>query len=88
MSVYTSPVDWSFMEAAKVFTNGGSQAVRLPKDCRFEDDEVYVKKLGEVVYLFPKSAAWSTFLEGVAMFSDDFMIDGRQQSTEQVRAAL
>ncbi|MCL2826790.1 MAG: type II toxin-antitoxin system VapB family antitoxin [Eggerthellaceae bacterium] len=76
------------MEIAKVFTNGASQAVRLPKSCRFSEDEVYVKKLGEVVYLFPKSDVWETFLNGINSFSDDFMADGRDQGTEQVRTPL
>lgn len=30
------------MEVAKIFSNGGSQAVRLPKNCRFDQDEVLV----------------------------------------------
>ena len=71
------------MEVAKLFTNGGSQAVRLPKDYRFEgDEEVYVKKSGEVVYLFPKEKAWEIFLESFDMFTDDFMADGRNQPQE------
>lgn len=70
------------MEAlrAKLFTNGGSQAVRLPKECRFEgEDEVYIKKYGHVVYLFPKKKKWEIFLESLEMFPDDFMEDGRNQ---------
>jgi len=71
------------MEAAKLFTNGGSQAVRLPKDYRFEgEDEVYIKRYGEVVYLFPKEKAWEIFLESLDMFTDDFMVDGRNQPHE------
>jgi antitoxin VapB len=42
-------------ERAKLFKNGGSQAVRLPKDCRFPDDqsEVVVRKVGRHVVLEP-----------------------------------
>ena len=77
------------METAKIFTNGGSQAVRLPKDYRFEDeDEVYIKKHGQVVYLFPKKKEWEIFLEGLDMFTDDFMEDGRDQLPLQDRALL
>ena len=43
---------------AKVFRNGSSQAVRLPKECRFQADEVCVKRIGSAVVLFPKDAAW------------------------------
>jgi antitoxin VapB len=68
------------MEVAKLFTNGGSQAVRLPKECRFEgEDEVYIKKYGKVVYLFPKKEAWQIWLESLDMFTDDFMENGRDQ---------
>jgi len=75
------------METAKLFNNGGSQAVRLPKDCRFDgSSEVYVKKYGDVVYLFPKEKSWEIFLNSLDMFSDDFMADGRNQPPVQDRA--
>ena len=61
------------METAKLFTNGGSQAVRLPKSCRFDDDEVYVNRVGKAVILLPKNDPWSSALMGLSMFSDDFM---------------
>ena len=43
------------METAKLFTTGGSQAVRLPKDFRFEGNEVLIRKAGKAVILEPKS---------------------------------
>ena len=58
------------LETAKLFINGQSQAVRLPKEYRFSGDEVGIKKVGEAVLLFPKNGAWSAFLNGPA-FSDD-----------------
>ena len=61
------------METAKLFTNGGSQAVRLPKSCRFDGDEVYVNRVGKAVILLPKNDPWSSALMGLSMFSDDFM---------------
>jgi antitoxin VapB len=42
------------MQTARIFTNGNSQAVRLPKEFRFEEDEVVIKKLGDMVVLLPK----------------------------------
>ena len=77
------------METAKLFNNGGSQAVRLPKDCRFEGgEEVFVKKHGAVVYLFPQDKAWELFLNSLELFTSDFMADGRDQPDEQRRASL
>lgn len=65
------------MMRAKVFENGRSQAVRLPKECRFSDDEVMVNKIGEIVLLIPKTAKWDSFMKAVDLFSPDFMIEGR-----------
>ena len=76
------------MTTAKVFENGRSQAVRLPKECRFSDDEVLVNKIGEIVMLIPKSSKWNGFLSGLKMFSDDFMSDGREDQRDQERGRL
>jgi len=63
------------MQTAKLFQNGQSQAVRLPKEFRFAGDEIGIKKIGQVVYLFPKDAVWEIFMEGVNGFSDDFTVE-------------
>lgn len=76
------------MTTAKVFENGRSQAVRLPKEYRFSEDEVFVNKVGEIVMLIPKKLKWSVFLNGLDMFSDDFMVDGREPQMEQERESL
>ena len=76
------------MDTAKIFTNGKSQAVRLPKEYRFAGEEVYIRKLGDVVYLFPKTSAWEVFMAGLNGFSDDFMAEGRDQGEDQVRDSL
>ena len=47
------------MMMAKVFENGRSQAVRLPKEYRFSGEEVAVNKIGDVVILMPKENKWS-----------------------------
>jgi len=43
---------------AKVFKNGGSQAIRLPKEFRLDTDEVCIKKIGDAIIIYPKSKAW------------------------------
>jgi len=75
------------MLTAKIFENGRSQAVRLPKECRFKDEEVLINKIGEMVILMPKNSKWSTFEKAIKMFSDDFMQDKRLD-TKQNREAL
>jgi antitoxin VapB len=67
------------MDTAQLFINEKSQAVRLPKEYQFTGEDVYIRKLGDVVYLFPKEAVWDVFLNGVNNFSDDFMSQGRDQ---------
>ncbi len=51
------------MQTARIFTSGNSQAVRLPKDFRFDDDEVVIKRVGRVVMLFPKTYRAEDLLE-------------------------
>ncbi len=65
------------MEVAKIFENGRSQAVRLPKQFRFSGEEVFVQKLGGAVLLVPKESVWQTFLNSLNSFTDDFFEDGR-----------
>ena len=72
------------MKTAKIFQNGQSQAVRLPKEFRFEGNEVLIKKVGRVTVLFPIEDPWAGMLESVYKFSDDFMND-RQQPDQQNR---
>ena len=76
------------MMTAKVFENGRSQAVRLPKEYRFNDEEVAINKIGDIVMLMPKENKWSGFLNSLNLFSEDFMNDGRGKSVEQEREAL
>ena len=76
------------MMTAKLFENGRSQAVRLPKECRFSGDEVAVNKIGDIVILMPKENKWSGFLSSLNLFSEDFMGGGREEEIPQERDAL
>ncbi len=76
------------MMTAKLFENGRSQAVRLPKECRFSGEEVAINKIGDIVVLMPKDSKWSGFLNGLNMFTEDFMNEGREQPKEQERESL
>ena len=59
------------MDTAKVFVNGRSQAVRLPKEYRFDEDDVFIKKIDDVVMLIPRDKVWKTFRNSFNKFSDD-----------------
>ncbi len=76
------------MMTAKIFENGRSQAVRLPRECRFSGEEVAVNKIGDIVMLMPKDNKWSGFLNSLNLFSEDFMSDGRRDNIPQEREKL
>jgi antitoxin VapB len=69
------------MKSAKLFKNGESQAVRLPKEFRFSGDEVFIKRVGNAVVLLPKARSWDTLLESLEKFPRDFMTN-REQPAE------
>src|ERR1051326_6953190 len=66
------------MQTARLFRNGQSQAVRLPKEYRFEGDRVYIRRFGDAVVLLPCASPWQTLYESLNQFSDDFMDDRKQ----------
>ena len=76
------------METAKIFTNGGSQAVRLPKTCRFNDDEVLVNHIGDIVILFPKEDRWQSLLRSLDLFTDDFLAESLQSLPPEDREVI
>jgi antitoxin VapB len=70
------------MPTAKIFQNGRSQAVRLPKDYRFEGTEIGIGRVGNAVLLYPLSDPWAVFFEGAKELSDLPVLD-RHQSQER-----
>ena len=63
------------MKTAKIFMNGRSQAVRLPKECRFNSDEVWVQKQGDKVILSATEPGWDEFFDLKPVFDEDFLSD-------------
>lgn len=72
------------MKTAKLFKNGESQAVRLPKEFRFPGNEVFIKRVGSAVVLLPKAGSWESLIESLAKFPSDFM-ETRDQPAETER---
>lgn len=71
------------MKTARLFQNGQSQAVRLPKEFRFDGEFVYVKKSGNAVILLPAKGSWDSLVGSLEKFSDDFMIRRKQPATQK-----
>lgn len=72
---------------AKLFENGRSQAVRLPKEYRFQGNEVAINKIGDIVMLLPVDEKWNSFIQALDMFSEDYMSD-RENDDIQERETL
>lgn len=75
------------MLTAKIFENGRSQAVRLPKEYRFPEgtEEVLVNRIDDMVILMPKKKGWDSLFEAMGQATDDFFPDGRPVYDEQER---
>ncbi len=76
------------MKTAKLFQNGRSQAVRLPKEYQFSGKDVYIKKFDNVVILFPKTDPWAPLISSLDQFSDDFMEERNQPPAPEKRDLL
>ena len=76
------------MQTAKVFTSGRSQAVRIPKEFRFDSEEVFINRVGDAVILTPISKAQDVYRQGVRGFSADFLADGRPEQMPTPREGL
>ena len=73
------------MNTAKVFVNGRSQAVRLPKEFRFDTKEVYINKIDSIIILIPKSNPWINMMNSLDKFTEDFMAERNQPKNKKRR---
>ncbi|PDT14824.1 AbrB/MazE/SpoVT family DNA-binding domain-containing protein [Rhizobium sp. J15] len=77
---------------ARVFQSGNSQAVRLPKEFRFDVDQVEVTREGDAVILRPRADSgmrWASLRSALERgLSDDFLAQGREQPEDQERPDL
>lgn len=71
------------METAKIFKNGRSQAVRLPKEFRFKGKEVFIRKEGSNIILSEKPDSWEEFFLTGNKPTSDFMQEREQLDLEE-----
>jgi len=76
------------MKTAKLFKNGQSQAVRLPKEFRMAGNEVYIKQQGETIILLPKENSWAPLFGSLDHFAKDFKIERNQPGKNQKREPM
>jgi len=67
------------MQKTTLFKNGGSQAVRLPKEFRLDGTEVFIKKVPEGILLIPKekhsAIIWQEWADNLASFDEPLEIE-------------
>ncbi len=76
------------METAKVFWSGRSQAIRLPKEFRFDTDEVRIRRHGHSVILEPLAQDWTWLDSLMGPLDDDFVHAATEQPTGEERQEL
>ncbi len=69
----------------KLFMSGNSQAVRIPREFQLKGEEVEIQRRGNTLVIRPKKQTWQSLTDSLAMFTDDFMQEGRQQPPLQKR---
>lgn len=70
------------MNTVKIFKNGRSQAIRLPKEYRLKGKEAYINKMGDVIIIMPKEANWQTLFTSLGQFTDDIFEQREQPELE------
>lgn len=71
---------------AKVFQNGRSQAIRIPKEFRVDSDEVYIEKIGDTLVIKPKTKnKWDKFFDELSETDTDGFLEERVQPPLQTR---
>ena len=70
------------IEAVDIQNISGNQAIQLPNELRINDDKVYLKKIGNVIYIIPFHAPWQNFYDSLSAFSSDFMSERNQPSQQ------
>jgi antitoxin VapB len=87
LNIYTSRRA-NKVKTAKLFRNGSSQAVRLPKAFRIPGNEVKIFKNGNQIILEPIEPTWDPLFDSLGEFPEDFMKEGRNQPAMQKRESL
>jgi len=76
------------MPYARVFQSGNSQAVRLPKEFRFQTDRVEIYRRGDELVMREAPINATAIFDALASMPSDFMADGREDALPQDRDSL
>lgn len=73
------------VEAISIQDVSGVQTISLPENFRIDDDRVYLKRVGNVIYIIPYHNPWQVMFDSLGEFTEDFLED-RAQPNQQPRA--
>lgn len=72
------------MTIERINEDKGIQTIKIPKEMKIDDDKVYLKKVGNSLYLIPYSDPWRSLIDSLDDFTEDYL-EERNQSSEQRR---
>ena len=72
----------------RVFQSGNSQAIRLPREFRLDEGEVFIRKEGNTIVITPRPKTWDGFLQGCESLSEDFSTEGEALPSDTERDSL
>ncbi len=71
------------VQTAQLFQDGQTQVVRLPLGFQIRGQQVYLKKVGNVILLIPENNPWQVLFDSLDLFSDDFMEERTQPRSQE-----
>jgi antitoxin VapB len=75
------------IEAVKIQNAKGFQAINIPENLKINDDRVYIKKMGNALYIIPFHTPWQALTDSLGEFTPDFM-ETRNQPPQQTRESF
>lgn len=70
-------------EAVKIKKKSGAQLIQIPEGLKIEDDKVYLKKVGNSIYVIPFHNPWDSLIQSTSMFTEDFLKDREQPGVQE-----
>jgi len=74
-------------ETIDIKNKKGFQSIMIPDKLKINDDKVYLKKVGNSLFIIPFHNAWENLIESLDAFTPDFMTD-REQPDNQKRESF
>lgn len=66
-----------------IINQKGYQSIQIPDEMKIDDNKVYLKKLGNIIYIIPFHNPWQNLIESLDIFTEDFMDDRNQPDVQQ-----